>query len=385
MTGILTFTSLFPSGALPHHGLFVRERMGRVVRTLGCPWHVVAPRPKVPRLLRWLSDPRLATLPTSEIVDGVCVDHPPYPHWPGISLGHQARRMARAARDAVAAATATGSWILDAHYLYPDGVAAAAIAEELSLPYVLTARGSDLNLLGKHPAVAPQIRQALRSAQSLVTVSDDLAKQMVSLGELDPDRVQVVRNGVDLDRFCPGDRLAARRALHLPESIPLILAVGRLVRAKGFHLAARALTHLPDANLVLVGEGPDRRPIAATAAGRCHFLGSLAPDQVAVAYRACNVLVLPSQREGWPNVVNEALASGLPVVASAVGSLPEILSDPSVGALVPQGEVDPLVAAVTRFLREPPDPARVAAFAKRYSWDEPVARLVELFRGIWPE
>ena len=142
------------------------------------------------------------------------------------------------------------------------------------------------------------------------------------------------------------------------------------------------MSHLPDAKLVLVGEGPQRSRIAAAAPGRCHFLGSLPPDEVAHAYRACNVLVLPSTREGWPNVVNEALASGLPVVASAVGSLPEILADPAVGAVVPQGELDPLVAALERFLHEPPEPGRVVAFARRYSWDEPVAKLVELFRGL---
>ena len=321
-------------------------------------------------------------MPTSETVDGVTVDHPPYPHWPGISVRQQARRMARASRDAVAAATAVGDWILDVHYLYPDGVAAAAIAEQLSLPYVLTARGTDIIILGEHHAAAPQIRRAVQRAQALVAVSDDLAKRMISLGELEPDRVHVLRNGVDLDRFCPGDRATARRALGLPETGPLILAVGLLIPRKAFHLAARALSHLPDAKLVLVGEGPQRRRIAAAAPGRCHFLGSLPPDEVALAYRACNVLVLPSTWEGWPNVVNEALASGLPVVASAVGSLPEILADPAVGAVVPQGELDPMVAALERFLHEPPEPGRVVAFGRRYSWDEPVAKLVELFRGL---
>lgn len=132
--GIITFTNLFPSATLPQHGLFVRERMARVVSQLGCPWRVVAPRPRVPRLLRWLAANPFERMPSAESVDGVPVDHPAYFHIPGLSQNAQAQRMARASLAAVRAATSTGSWILDAHYLYPDGVAAAEIARELSLP-----------------------------------------------------------------------------------------------------------------------------------------------------------------------------------------------------------------------------------------------------------
>ena len=382
MRGILTFTNLFPSAALPHHGLFVRERMARVVSALGWNWRVVAPRPAVPWPLGFLADSRLQAMPSTETVDGVEVDHPPYRHWPGLSTALQANRMARAARTTVRKATAEGDWIVDAHYLYPDGVAAATIARDLGMPYVLTARGSDLNVLAKRPAVARQIRAALRHAQALVAVSADLKAQMVSLAGLNPERVHVLRNGVDLERFSPGDRQAARLELGLPEERKLILCVGRLVQAKGFALAALALDKLPGADLVLVGEGPERRRIEAPCRERCHFLGSLDPERVASAYRACDVLVLPSTREGWPNVINEALASGLPVVTSAVGGIPEILTDPEVGALVPQGELDPLAQALHRFLANPPEPASVRDFAMGYSWDEPVARLVGLFRGL---
>jgi glycosyltransferase involved in cell wall biosynthesis len=135
-------------------------------------------------------------------------------------------------------------------------------------------------------------------------------------------------------------------------------------------------------SLVLVGEGPERRRLASLLPReRIHFLGGLPRAQVSLAYRACDVAVLPTYREGWPNVVTETLASGLPVVASEVGGIPEILSDPELSALVPAGDEEALVQAITRFLTNPPDPAQVRGLAERYSWDEPVSRLSELFRS----
>ena len=170
---------------------------------------------------------------------------------------------------------------------------------------------------------------------------------------------------------------AARQALGLPPSGPLILGVGRLVRAKGFHLAVQALAALPQARLVLVGDGPERQALCqASSCVQC--LGPLQPDRVALACQACDVLVLPSEREGWPNVVTEALGSGLPVVATAVGAVPQMLADPSAGACVPVGDGAALARELRRVLQSPPPRDKIRAFAARFSWDQPVQRLAEL-------
>jgi glycosyltransferase involved in cell wall biosynthesis len=102
---------------------------------------------------------------------------------------------------------------------------------------------------------------------------------------------------------------------------------------------------------------------------------------VALAYRACDLFTLPSRREGWPNVVTEALASGLPVVATAVGGIPEIVADPVAGSLVAEGDGAALAAALAQRLAAPADRAAVRAFARRYSWDEPVELLRRVLRG----
>lgn len=386
--GILTFSNLFPSSVMPTHGLFVRERMARVAAAGGFRWQVVAPVPRVTLLLRRGGYRRWAAVPEQETWQGVTVHHPRYRHWPGLSLRRQADAMAAAALPVVHAVTAEGPWVVDAHYLWPDGVAAATVARRLGLRYALTARGSDLNVAACDPVVARRIAEAAAGADLLAAVSGPLCRRFAEVAGLPPERVQLVRNGVDLERFRPGDQAAARRSLGLPAGGRLLLGVGRLVPGKGFARAAAALAELPpDVALVLVGDGPERAAIAAAAPERVHLLGSLPPDRVAEACRACDLMVLPSEREGWPNVVTEALASGLRVVATAVGGIPEILQQPAVddvtlGALVPPGDDAALAAAIRRVLAAPADPARVRAFAERYGWDEPVAFLVERFRAL---
>lgn len=387
MSGVVTFTNLFPNSVQPTHGLFVHERMHRVAAAGGFAWSVVAPVPAVVWPLRFLAHREHARIAEREVWRGVVVEHPRYRHWPGLAMRRQAGAMAKGARATVARLAARGPIVLDAHYLWPDGVAAAALARELGVPFTLTARGSDLNVLAADPVVAAGIAEAAGRAAACCAVSAALAERFAEVAGLPRECVRVVRNGVDLERFRPGDRSEARALLGLPAVGRLLLGVGRLVPGKGFALAAAALRSLPaDVHLVLVGDGPERGAIAAAGGERVRFLGARPPDEVATACRAADVLVLPSEREGWPNVVTEALASGLRVVATRVGGIPEILGDPApgdlrLGALVPAGDLGALTAALRAVLEAPADPAAVRTFAKRYGWCEPVEQLVAVFRA----
>lgn len=382
--GILTFTNLFPSAAMPLHGTFVRERMQRVVARGGYGWQVVAPVPHAPWLLRTGTYRKWAQLPTVEAEQDCAVHHPRYRHWPGISGRKQAGAMAAAALPVVQSICAGGRWVIDAHYLWPDGVAAAAIARQLGLPLVLTARGSDVNVAAADPVIRSRIRDAASVAAQLVAVSSDLAQRLAGIAGVPVDSVLRARNGVDLDAFRPGDAAAARRELGLPAAGSLVLGVGRLVPGKGFDVALGAVRQLGGARLVLVGDGPERSRLAEAGGADLILLGEQPRERVALAMRACDALVLPSEREGWPNVVTEALACGLRVVASAVGGVPEILGHPQsgdlrLGALVPPRDPEALRAALGAVLASPPDRGFVRSHAEQWSWDDPVAALCGVF------
>ena len=134
--------------------------------------------------------------------------------------------------------------LIDAHYFYPDGVAAAKLARELEIPLLITGRGTDLTLIPQSAPERAQIQWACKQASALITVCEDLKDKLVELGEA-PSRIVTLRNGVDLDRFSPGDRSAARARLGLTGFT--LLSVGSLIPRKGHELIIAALADLPDA------------------------------------------------------------------------------------------------------------------------------------------
>jgi glycosyltransferase involved in cell wall biosynthesis len=200
-------------------------------------------------------------------------------------------------------------------------------------------------------------------------VSRALADRLASLG-VARERIEVVPSGVDLDRFAPRERDADGGGAAL-------LGVGRLVPGKGFHLAIEALTRLrpahPGIRLDLAGDGPERGRLEELArargvADRVRFLGAVPHERVPECLRAADRLVLPSFAEGYPNVVAEAVAAGVPVVATSVGGIPEIV-DAEVGDLATAPTVEAFAEALERSLRRRFSKAAFAARAGSLRWE----------------
>ncbi len=330
---ILTFTTLYPSEGRPKHGIFVETRLRKLVESGAVAARVVAPCPWFP-----LSSPRygryaeFARIPRAEIRFGLSVVHPRYLAVPKIGMSLAPLFLYAAMLPLLRRQIADGQdfELVDAHYFYPDGVAAVMLGQALRRPVVVTARGSDLNIIASHPIPRGWIRWAARRAAGLVTVSSGLKRRLVALGAPAP-RVRVLRNGVDLCRFRPVDRQSLRRSLRLFG--PILLAVGDLVPLKRHRLLVEALVELPGVNLVIVGEGPAKGAIAALArrhnlADRVHLLGELPQDRLPEIYSAADLLLLPSEHEGWPNVLLESMACGTPVVVSNIDGVADIVRAP---------------------------------------------------------
>ena len=275
--------------------------------------------------------------------------------------------------------------LIDSHYFFPDGVAAAKIAAKLGKPFLITARGSDINLIANVPRARRLIAEAARRAARVITVSAALREAMIDLG-ISPEHISVLRNGVDLSLFHPISRSEARRDLGLPAEGTFIASVGNLVPEKGHELFIAAAKLLPDVEAVVVGEGPLRYTLQQLIAqlslqGRVKLFGAMPQVRLRNVYAACDAVVLASSREGWPNVLTEAMACGTPVVASRVGGVPEIVSDPRFGRLVEERTPAAFAQAISELLRARPDRESVRAFAERYSWDATTAGQLEVFRG----
>lgn len=196
----------------------------------------------------------------------------------------------------------------------------------------------------------------LLSGTRFVAASEFHARRLIASG-VAPDRVEVVRNGIEVERFATGERVATRVALGVPPGAPLLLTPARLHPAKGHRDLLAALAEVrrlrPEATLLLAGEGPERGALetlsrALGQASAVRFLGHREdlPDLLAAA----DLVVLPSRAEGLPAALLEALAAGRAVIATAVGGVPEAVEDGREARLVPAGAPPALAAAILELL-----------------------------------
>ncbi|MEE2692505.1 MAG: glycosyltransferase [Pseudomonadota bacterium] len=384
---ILTLTTLYPNAAAPAHGIFVENRLKDFAARSGAEIRVVAPVPWFP-----VSAPQAgkyaayAAAPAREIRHGLEVRHPRYLIPPRIGMTYAATALTRCFLKSARALLDEG-WdfdLIDAHYLYPDGVAAVRAAKTLGKPVALTTRGTDVSLLPQFPRQKRMILDAVIRADAVVAVAQALKDELVGLGA-PAEKIRVLRNGVDLEMFRPLDRAAIRARMGL--SGPVIASVGHLIERKGHHLVIEALKGLPDATLLIAGDGEERAHLEALAAapevaGRIRFLGAVPHGELAEIYNAADVLALASSREGWPNVLLEAMACGTPAVATPVWGNGEVVAAPEAGLLAESRTAPAMAAALESVLAAPPERAATRLYAERFSWAETSDNLASLFSDM---
>ena len=274
--------------------------------------------------------------------------------------------------------------LIDAHYFYPDGVAAVLLGRALNRPVVVTARGTDLDVIAGYAIPRRWIQWAARQAAGLITVSSGLKRRLEALGTA-PQRVQMLRNGVDLAAFRPGEREAARRALGFTR--PTLLAVGNLVPLKRHSLIVEALVHLTGVDLVIVGDGPERGRIEALAGrlgigDRVRLAGHKPQEALPLLYGAADLLIHPSIREGWPNVLLESMACGTPVVVTNLDGIDDIVGAPEAGRILAEATPRCVAETVRDLLAAPPARDATRRYAEGFDWQSTTAGQIEMFQRI---
>jgi len=383
MLRILTVSTLYPNAKRPAHGIFVENRLRHLVAGGRVESLVVAPVPWFPfNRPRFGQFSELNRIPAAEMRHGIPVHHPRYPVIPKIGMSIAPTLLYLAMRPFVPELIAKHGDIdlIDAHYFYPDGVAAVMLAKQLGKPVVITARGTDINLIPRYALPRRQIQWAARNTNGMIAVCQALKTEMVALG-IEDRRIRVLSNGVDLEQFQPRPRDEVRRKLSIDG--PTLLSVGHLIERKGHDLAIRSLAQLPDVTLMIAGAGPERGALESLAreigvAERVRFCGLVSQADLPDLYSAADALVLASSREGWANVLLEAMACGTPVIASDVWGNPEVVADPAAGLLV-QRTPDSIAEGVKRLLLAPPSREDTRHYAERFSWEATTAGQVEVF------
>ncbi len=390
MIRTLLFSTLYPSSARPIHGIFVETRLRELLKTGEVETKVVAPVPWFPFSgERWGEYGRFAATPRFEQRNGVDVHHPRYFLPPKIGMNIAPHTLARSALPTIRKLMRDGFDfdLIDAHYYYPDGVAAGFLAKWLGKPFVVTARGTDLSQI---PQFAYPRRLILDTAARAAASIGVCAALMDSLAELGADRqrLHVMRNGVDLERFQPVDRVEARRYLALPIDRRILLSVGLLIERKGHHIAIEALKQLPeDVLLVIAGSGPERERLEGLAkdsgvAARVQFAGQVPNDQLKWWYSAADALLLCSSREGWANVLLESMACGTPAIATSIWGTPEVIQRREAGRLMATRTPQALVDASRDLFADYPDRTSVRKYAEGFGWDATTAAQLKLFKEV---
>jgi glycosyltransferase involved in cell wall biosynthesis len=266
-------------------------------------------------------------------------------------------------------------------------------------PLVVTAH----SLFGEHSESTIQTLMGpnLRAADRVIAVSPHIAEQALSLG-VDWSKMRVIRSGVDVDRFRPGDRGAARRTLGLDRHVPVVLFVGNLEPRKQVDILLRAVARVreqvPDVRLVVAGSGQSAGVDDQTArlvrltreldlSEIVQFVGHVEDRTLLDYYAAADVFALASSSEAQGIVALEAMACGLPVVATAVGGLLGTIEGGQTGVLVPAGQPELLAERLCELLRDASLRSQLGAAARRaverdFSWSKAVAATLEVYREI---
>ncbi len=346
---VLYLTWGYPTPMEPVSAPFCRNQVEGIVEA-GVSVDVCVPVPYLPPIVPVLkkSWQKSRTLPAAAVVNNVSVRFPRYPHFPGsMQLGLMHRLIAQAVRRS----TPIPPDVIHANFAYPFGLTALLLRQWWKTPVVTLLHGGDVNIYPtKGILERKRFVEIARGSDRLLAVSGALAKKTSEISGRTP---KVALIGIRLDRFrSRDDKLELRRKLGLPLEHRLILYVGYLNASKGTHELLESLTSLRDQGVVgvIAGHGPLEANVKACTA--CIFLGSVNNDTVAELMSACDVFVLPSYSEGMPTVLVEAGASGIPIIATSVGGIPELLAD-DCGIMVEPGNPNALRCALERVLANP--------------------------------
>lgn len=385
--------SSFPSKPQPVHTVFVKERVKAFARIPGYEVRVIAPTPYFPPLKwfkRWYP---WSQVPRTDCIEGLNVTYPRYFMLPKLGGYIEPKLMLRSVYRAARQIREEFDFdLIDAHFVYPNGVVAAKLGKLVGKPVVITGRGEDMLRFPDLPLMHSQIRRALCDATQLVAVSEEIADAMRRDGG-DRRRITVIPNGVDCEKFHPSPTLDARIELKLPLDRPIVVSAGYRIERKGFHILVDAIPQIreqfPNVLVAIVGgEARWERDFLPVIRERIrsngveeHVLiaGNRPQGELATWYSAANVFALLTSREGSPNVLLEALACGTPAVATPVGGIVNELADDRLGILLPERSAEAAATGIVQALTRTWDRSCIRRVMERRSWHETSRQVSAVF------
>ncbi len=371
---ILLCTGLFPNRTNLQRGVYVLRQAVALSRRVDV--RVIAPVPYFPAFAKSRKYSGFSRIPRKDTIEGIDVVYPRYYVIPRLFRFHHGlllvfsvlnsfRRMVGEFRPDV----------VIGFFAYPYGYATVQLARMARVPVIVGVLGSDINVMARSGLRRRMVRGCLNASDKVFSVSRALKQATIDIG-VRPEKIIVIPNGVDAERFARETRSQARAALKLPDSGRIVLCVANLVRIKGVDLVVRAFRDCGDesAVLVVVGDGEEREELQRLIGGmgleeRIRLVGAKPPTEVPRWLAASDLVVLGSRAEGHPNVLLEALASGRPVVATRVGGVSETITKEELGLLVEPEDAGALATGIREALSREWDEDAIRQIGVGRTWD----------------
>jgi len=377
---ILTTTLCYPTPAQPEQGVFVQRRAAGLNALADNELRIISPQPWCP-VLRG----------SGRTADGIEPLPVTYPRMFSVPVAGWATDGWMFSRVVAREASTRGPFdLIDAHFVYPDGVGAWLAGRRLGIPVAVTVRGKIVRM-SRRAIQRLQIRAMLRGVDARMAVSHSLAKWVRDVAGSDL-AVEVIPNGIDAATFHLVAQDRARSILGWDDNTRYLLSVGHMAYYKGFD---RLLSVMPairracgDVRLVLAGSDRGERGFKRQlsrlieACGAVDVTGPVDPQTLNLMYNAADVMVLASRGEGWCNAINEALATGTPVVTTDVGGNRQQICSTELGHVVPDGDANTLTSAVIDALSREWNQVLIAAHGSARTWTHVADQVQRVFERV---
>jgi teichuronic acid biosynthesis glycosyltransferase TuaC len=392
---VLFLSGLYPTNYDPTRGVFVHEQAKKLAEQ-GCNIKVVSPIPYTPPLLnrmvgKWNA---LSNVPHRQIWENMEAYYPRYIGFPRkLFFEYSGDLIFCSIRNFVRKICEVFEFeLIHAHTAMPHGYAALKLGELFGKPVVCTLHGSDVMVYPEiNSSVKRKTIKTLTQVDRLIAVSTALKRQSEELVGKDLP-ITVAHNGVDEKIFKLIDRENARKILGLPLDYRIVLYVGHLLPVKGLEYLVEAVHKIQSKYkllTILVGEGPLRNRLRKRISrldlqNKVRLVGRKPHNALYLYMNAADVLVLPSLSEGWPTVIFESFACGLPVIGSRVGGIPEAVKSENHGILFESRDVQGLMNTLESALKKEWDRKRLRKYALKNSWNAVGKKIIKVYRTCAP-
>lgn len=381
---VLIISEFYPHAAETYAGVFVREQISHFKSCEVAA--VIAPAVQYPPLPRYRRLRAVQPAAGMQQEAGYPVIRVPVRYLPVIAESFACMEFYRRTATAIAQHRLAFD-LIHAHWAYRSGFVASTLAQKFARPFVLTAQGSDIHTWLFERRKRAKILSALRAAKAIIALNEGLRNTILAQG-VAKNKLHLIPQGVDCEGYKPSSFKTNNLRPAASEPAFLCLCVANHYRVKGVDILLHALT-LTDQkiNLLLVGAGPETAALKSLAhelglGARVTFAGAQPPEAIPDWINAADAVVIPSRNEGGPAVLLQAMACGKPVVSTAVGMVPAVITDERLGLTVPVDDTQALAAALERVRTMSWDASHIREQVLSFSWPNISARIENVYRAV---